>query len=312
MFSLVVGLGFLSLEPLFGYAAFQEPTASAPQYDPALITDFINGSVSTQQKIGTLRIGDRNGAIPHCTTNDSSGCSSLCLNPAVNSIQVPVATDPVNCVTSWTGLINSLVSTSNFVRKLTNPTHVDAPSSPDTIDNGAFNLQAAAYDPNYPTSAQLISLIATAPSAAAAPRSAALWAASDVDANYAAQFDGKVAVVGSVPDVHRVCLNFDPNDTNGINETTNCITTWSDLVVRLAAVQLLTVVRLQKFDYPESIIPDVGSVSFNEFLQTGSIIAGAPISLTPISASCGDGLCSPENGETAAPGPNQCLIDCTP
>lgn len=289
--ALVSGLGVFIIAPVFAHAAyvFPEPTTSLPSYDTGVIPDVLNGSGNAQQKTGTLLVGDRNGSISRCTTNDSSGCSTLCLNPVMNGAQ-PVASDPVNCITSWTGLAQGLLTGSSFVRKLTTAPHI----VPADYDSGAFTLQAATYDSNYPA-AQLASLIASTPAGATpstTPRPAGILAESIADANYAGQFVGKLAIVGSsaLPSAHTIGLNG------------SYISNWSDIVVR----QDPTIVRLQKLDYPEQIVPDVGSISINEAIVSlnGSVIAGTPTSATPISVSCGDGLCSPENGENSINCPN--------
>ncbi|MEK7637072.1 MAG: hypothetical protein AAB402_01600 [Patescibacteria group bacterium] len=296
--------GLTLLHPDFGYAAYSEPLSNPPQYNVSTveIPEFINGAAFAQQKKGSLLIGERNGALSNCTTDSETGCSRLCLNPDLTNFPGTTDSNPAtgNCITSWPMLTSRLISSGgSYVRRQDNPAHSDnaIPDPPgDTIDNGAFSIQAKPY--TYSSSnqnAQLITLIAEAPDSASANTPTGIYSEALTDASYAATFAGRLAVVGGQ---QQICLN---DSLNGNLNDNDCISNWTDITASQAAI-----VRLQNLGLDQRITSDSGNTAAGGSLVAGSLVAGGPTSATSSDFSCGDGICSIVNNETR----QNCSADC--
>ncbi len=264
------------------------PPNSAPIGRPAL--EFLNGSTATQRKVGAFLVGQSNNAakLPNCTYDTgsrtwtaTSGCASLCLNADVNTWIT--TTDPNSCIRNWQDL-RSLIG-GPFLRLLPD-------STAGNIDGTDGACGGALPDPDCgvvsfvsdPTKNQLISLMAEAyPSGNGA---SGLRAMSSSTSHYAGWFQGNVKIVSPTGNVE-LCLN-------GV-----CIDSWSDAQPGLPA----DAVKLQTTNF---LTPQTGTVGLNGPLFVNSLVLGTPAIATPVSQTCGDGICSRENNETNI----NCPLDC--
>lgn len=317
LLSVVVGLALV--QPGFLYAAYSEPSGVPPNYTTTEVPELLNGSNTAQRKIGSLLIGPLDSATCNPQSSnptDKAGCSKLCLNP--NLAAFPGVSDvvgsagaPPSCVSSWDEISGALITGSALVRKMANPSHFDDPSpNPlDTVDNGAFSLQAQPYTVLYDSShtfvvnpyAQLITLMAGAPANTVRGdtlRPTGIIADAQTGSNFAAQFSGRLAIVTDETIPHQICLNSPDGNAN-------CITDWSGVTVS----QDPTMVRLQNVSTSATIIPDRGNTATSGLLVTESMVSGIPSLTTPLASSCGDGICTSGN-ETATNGAKYCPQDC--
>lgn len=291
----VVASGFVAgLSPANSSHAYTEPTGAPPTIGVNEIPTFLNGSALYQRKLGGLMIGT--------TANPKK----LCLNPDIHvgaTLTYPAASDPNDCYSSWSALAGSLIDSTQFLRRLTTPTHNTGSSNPalDTIDNGYINLQALSNDGF--AFAQLITVLAEAnpASTATAPTAppTAIFANGVVGSNYAATFAGRLGVFPDGAFPSKICLN--DLDVGG-NPSTDCISRWSDVVVASNP----DIVRLQNLRSATApATQDLGNTALGGDLVAGSLVAGSPVVGTNITYSCGDGICSSAN-ETKI----NCSLDC--
>lgn len=238
----------------------------------------------SQEKIGSLMVGERNGVLPNCTNADSSGCSKLCLN-AETSLGV---TDPSNCIMTWSDVTAMGANAYLHLQKVTEV----------TPDSGYVDL-AALPQSNYPivpgeeiplppskTGRSTLSMISLIANASGKPGNAGLSAASLSDTQDAGHFVGTFDIEQN-SEATALCLNGD------------CRKSWAETVSNP------NLLHLQK---TRTYTPDQGSVSASgPIVISGSMIVGLPSANTtlPSSLTCGDGLCTPDNGEIIS-----CSIDC--
>lgn len=244
------------------------PPTGIPSGRPAL--EFLNGSSAIQRKVGSLLIGDQTGG------------DSLCLNgdPSLWTA------DDDNCIQSWMDVAGDIEWT--FLRLLT-LAEVSPPSP--QLDQGFMVFR------NNASQNQLISLLTEA-SETAPFGATGIRAISPSTQSYAAQFNGQ-SVIRRSSGLAQLCLNND------------CITQWNEVVVAVPT----DVVNLQA---TAQVTPDAGNVGINGPMLVGSLVVGNPNTVSVASnlcgqfgtlpCSCGDGLCSPGNGEDAI----NCSADCGP
>lgn len=268
--------------------AFTEPSLTPPSVGATEVPTLLNGSAFYQRKLGSLLIGT------------SSRPQKLCLNPVLHDgsgLSVyPGTSDPVNCVSSWSDLAGLLIDSTKYLRLLGVPTHnAGVPTSADdTIDNGYINVQASDLS-GY--TAQTLTLIAEANPTGTGNPTAGIFGDGVVGANYAATFAGRLGVFadGGLPT--KLCLN---DLASGGNPLTDCISHWSDVSVASDS----TLVRLQTVTSEVAPVVNQGNVSSSGVLVAPSLVAGSPVIGTAVVLSCGDGVCSVNEGRSL------CSLDC--
>lgn len=300
--------------PIFGFAAYSEPWSTYPVYSARQIPDLLNSSSDSQTMTGNLFIGKYNAITSTCDlsvlpsdplySTKRAGCSRLCLNAPLIDGTYPNTNDTgttINstCITSWKDLKGLIVTSSDFIRKISAPTNTDTGGPDDDVDNGAFSLQASGYNPLLMTG-PLISLMAEAPMSALPPSTlfpTAISADGSGNSIYAATFAGRLAVISDAQAgrTGKICLNED-----GIG--VDCLTNWSDITASIDP----TIVTLQPVNAAAYRYPDAGNTAVSGILVTKTLVIGSPEVTTPRSVTCGNGMCDVINGETSI----TCSTDC--
>lgn len=242
----------------------------------------LNASLTTQRKLGSLIIGT------------AANPASLCLNTDTD-------TDTSNCIKSWSqvnaGSAYVLLNQTTFA--VNPPATVDQHTT--TQGDGYARLKADS------TKNQLYTLIAEANSASS--NATAVYATdNNVTTNYAGYFSGSVYVgKGSTATNRQLCLN-DTVTLSGTSGGKGCISAWTDLGV---LNPLGSFVALQPT--PGVATAQTGGASLSGSAAvagdlTAGVVIGTPVSSTPITYTCGDGICS----TTTTPPENQtsCPADC--
>lgn len=264
----ILGLAILIIPALAFAQSYVEPNAGPPFGIPTggSNLEFLNSSSATQTLTGSLLIGERNGVLSTCTTGDSTGCAKLCLNADTSKW----TNDAQNCIAQWGDL--AAIAGGPFLRLLTGAELA-------LQDRGFTAIHGDGL------SNHLISLLAVAdPSASGA---AGFQANSTSTSYYAGQFQGKV-VVKPETGTSEICLNG------------NCISSWLDPVGGAPSDATLLQSGTPYFS------PQAGNVGLNGPLIVGSLVTGTPTAGTATIYTCGDGLCSSQNGENAF----SCSADC--
>ncbi|MBI5405334.1 MAG: hypothetical protein HY976_03865 [Candidatus Kerfeldbacteria bacterium] len=290
----------LAFAVVFGLSAWVV-TANAQTYiEPSSSTGGatatpLNGSTSTQRKLGSLIIGP------------SGGSSKFCLNTSPDANGQPVAGD-TNCIAAWNQV------GGHFVRLWTDT----------NTGFGGFTSTSTNYDAGYvrlkaqdsPSSPQ--QPITAIFEGSNVPGSAAIWAAAGnytpPSTTWAGYFEGNTAVLqdlGGNP--AKLCLNgINTLDGSGVG----CITSWSQIQGLVPPAG--NYVNLQNMNNPSSVAVQNGGASIsgsaNLAVSSGGVVVGIPTAFTPcvnngtqcVPVSCGDGICSASGGETST----NCAQDC--
>lgn len=301
--------------------------------DTSNIAPSITSSPNTQSKPGTLRIGERNGALVNCTSGTSTGCSKLCLNADAASGRLDTSSS--DCISSWSDLLPSLGGPYLQLHQQ----GVNVQAGNDAHDLSLYASQSGYvhvrpyHDATTPYD-QRYALIAQAPSVPVCSyniaqrgagaigtcsnnpaltchfnsecgyASAALYATdSGVSSNYAAYFGGTVYVRPPSNDpsmatpLGRICLNgVDPSswlDTSG----GYCISSWNEV----GAGSTTNYVQVQLSNPPTT--QQLGGAIVSGVANFSSAIAGSSAGLPP-ALTCGDGFCGPNENTTS------CAVDC--
>ncbi len=290
---LLPGLGVVLWLGIFGPVFAQtyvEPSSSTG----GVTATPLNGSDTTQRKLGTLIIGADGGA------------SQLCLNtsPDPNGNGQPLAGDS-NCITGWNQI------SGHNVRLFTD-SNTGFGGNPGSLpfDSGYIRLKAqdAAGGQPQPFTAIFEGSTVTG--------STALWAAAQNSDGYAAYFQGMTAIMPDLAsNAGKLCLNGTMT-LDGTSAGKGCITSWSQITGIVPPPG--NYVNLQSMDEPSLVAVQSGgaalSGSANLAVSTGGVVVGAPTAATPcvnqgaqcVPLSCGDGICSSSSGETST----NCLSDC--
>jgi|GEM_PF-2846496 len=272
--------------------AFSEPTGTPPGGN---VVAPLNVSGTAQTKTGDLTIQGDLTVAPQVTgsltVGASGGTSKICLN--------------ASCITSWGQAVGS-----NFVRLFTG----DTSSQVTTNTDGGFARVQAGIDQDF-------ALEGISSAQAGGPRYgvAGIVSAAGLGdplsygvygrgggSSLAALFSGNVSVVngklqvGKVGAPAEICLYG-----SGVEE---CINKWTLAALngQSASSDFVLVQR------PSTANPEVkaqyGQVSVAGNANFGTVTLGEPTAVTPISASCGDGICS----SITTPGEdiNTCSQDC--
>ena len=249
----------------------------------------LNGSSSTQRKLGSLIIGS--GSSP----------SSLCLNTDT------VSSDPSVCITSWSQLHGNFVTLSQTAIPISQQLSDYKVSSTQTSDIGFARIQAD------PTKSQYYSLILEANGSGAQSATALYASDGGLSTNYAAQFNGSVYLGdGTSGSAKKFCLNgafaLDTN-TSSATYGKGCISSWSQLA---AFVPSQNFVFLQTPN--QTPTPQYGNIAINGSAimatdTTAGVVIGAPVAGTSVTVTCGDGLCNGSESGVAG-NANYCAVDC--
>lgn len=273
--------------PTVGNYQFCYPTGYTPTSLTSSVPEYLNASAITQKKFGNLSIG---GAV-----GSQLATSKLCLNADPNALGI---NDTLNCISSWKE-IKSIVS--SYLRLQTYATGKGPTDTPDvgyivleanpalqteTIVGGTLPRPGIWPDHN-----QTISLLTEANWSSTKPTSG-LSAAATAQNAYAGLFVGQVYVEGSI------CLPPDHSHPTG------CVTS-----LPTAIATPPDIIHLQN---TTTYFSDAGSASVSGTLSADtSIVVGTPNYSTDARRYCGDGLCSPEAGETNNPlAAGYCANDC--
>lgn len=288
---LISGILFASLLlPTGGYAAYSEPTLNPPRYDTDIIPELLHTSGSNtyyQQKLGSLLIGT--------PTNSKQ----LCLNP--NLTVYPGASDPGNCISSWSELSSQA---TGFLRRFDGNATTNGflppygnTGNPSTAvpDEGYVGWQANDSDIS---SSQLFSFIAETPSGTVntAPGTippAAIRAETDTNSYYAGEFLGTLGIVGLGAALPKLCLN---DNGTGVS----CKSSWAEVIAQADS----SIVSLQDLHASQFIV-NQGQTSTTGVLVAGALVAGQPLMTTPAVYSCGDNICQSQTENDF-----NCSIDC--
>lgn len=249
----------------------------------------LNGSGTTQRKLGSLIIGS------------STSPSYLCLNSDT------VTTDPATCISSWSQLHGNYVTLSE---KAIPPggTLSDYTVNGGPADSGFARIQADT------SLNQLYSLIVEAPDFGGSTATGLYASDSGSNTNYAAEFNGAVYVGdGTAGSAKKFCLNgLGALDTNSSSPTygKGCIRSWSDLAAFMPSQNFVLLQSPAQAPNPQyGNIAVTGSAVVATDASAGLVI-GAPVAGTSATITCGDGMCNGTENGIAGSGANYCAVDC--
>jgi hypothetical protein len=277
--------------------AFSEPTGSPPGGNVAAP---LNVSSTSQTKTGDLTIqGDLTIApaltpIGSLTIGDAGGSSRLCLN----------GTGASDCITSWSQIIGG----SQFVNLFSGPTsdvtsvqtggfaRVQAGANQDFALQGISSAQAGA--PRY----GIAGIVSTA--GVGDPLSYGVYGRGG-GSSLAALFSGNVSVVngklqvGKIGAPAEICLYG-----SGVEE---CINKWTLAALNAQSASSDFVLVQRPTPASPAVVAQYGQVNVSGNANFGTVTLGEPTAATPITASCGDGICSAVNGENTLSCSQDCL-----
>lgn len=243
----------------------------------------LNGADTTQQKLGSLIIG-------------SAGSSRvLCLNRDFSADLATLQADDTHCISAWSEVVGSYVRLQTAA-----PGSINDPTTYGSADAGYARIQAQGAN-------QLYSLIAE--TNIAVSNAAAVVGVGSPN-GFAGYFQGKVVVKEyDASNPGKLCLN----GTGDLSGGQGCIANWNDLTALVPPagnyVLLQTTPGVATAQAGGAALAGAANLSMT---STAGVVVGQPTSSTPISYTCGDGICSAANGENAGCPLNcACVQDCT-